>query len=197
MKGKPILISDASIETTWVWLKIKFGFEDKQIRKYTNNLAPFLVDPKAIQEGYISSEPYLIEKALKKKPQTFLLADAGYPSYGSLVLASDKMLTQRPDAVKRFVAASIEGWRHYLNDDPKPGDALIRKDNPDMTDELLAEARKRLKENGIIESGDAKTKGIGTMTDARWAAFFEIMSKAGIYKQDLPYRQAYTLEFLP
>jgi NitT/TauT family transport system substrate-binding protein len=197
MRGKPIMISDATIETTWVWLKTKYGFEDKQIRKYTNNLAPFLVDPQAIQQGYVTSEPYLIEKALGHAPQAYLLADAGYPGYGSLVLASGKMLAARPQAVKAFVEASIEGWRNYLSGDPKPGDALIRKDNPEISQELLDQARERLKRYGIVAGGDAQTRGIGTMSDARWTAFFETMAGAGIYPKSLGYRDAYSLDFLP
>ena len=197
MKGKPIMISDASIPTVWVWLKSKYGFADSQIRKYTNNLAPFLVDPKAIQQGYVFAEPYLIEKSLKKKPQVFLLADDGYPGYASIILATDKLITARPQAVKAFVEATREGWQHYLEGDPKPGNALIKAQNPEMTDELLDQAIKQIRQYEIVEGGDAKTSGIGTMSPARWQSFFETMAKQGVYPKDMPYQNAFTLEFLP
>lgn len=196
MKGKPIMISDASIGTIWVWLKARYGFTDSQIRKYTNNLVPFLVDPKAIQQGYVFAEPYLIGKTLGRAPQVFLLADDGYPGYASLLLAPESQIATRPAAIRAFVAASIEGWRHYLNGDPAPGNALIKTQNPEMTDELLAQAIGSLKQFGIVTAGD-ETGGIGTMTDARWQVFFEAMVKQGVYPRDLPYKSAYTLEFLP
>jgi NitT/TauT family transport system substrate-binding protein len=197
MRGKPIMISDASIPTLWVWLRARYGFADTQIRKYTNNLAPFLVHPKAIQQGYVFAEPYLVEKALHKPPQVFLLADDGYPGYASLVLAPEKLITARPAALRAFIAATIEGWHEYLNGDAKPGNALIKAQNPEMTDELLAQAIARLKQFEIVEGGDAKAQGIGAMSDARWQSFFESMAKERVYPTDLPYKNAYTREFLP
>src|SRR5436305_2782234 len=86
MKGKPVMIADASIVAFWPWLKAKYGFSDSQIRKYTFNLAPFLVNKDAIQEGYLTSEPYTIDREGHFKPQVFLLADNGYPGYANMVL---------------------------------------------------------------------------------------------------------------
>jgi len=123
MKGKPILIGDASTVTFWPWLKAKFGFTDTQIRKYTFNLAPFLVDKNAIQEGYLSSEPYSIEKAGGFAPQVFLLADNGYPGYANMVLVPEAWIAERPASVQDFVDATIEGWMHYLYGDPAAGNA--------------------------------------------------------------------------
>jgi NitT/TauT family transport system substrate-binding protein len=196
LKGRPIMISDASIDTMWAWLKAKYGFEDKQIRKYTGNPAPFLVDKSAIQQGYVTSEPLVIEQAGGFKPKLFLLADNGYLTYGAMVLARQSWVDQKPEIVKAFVEASIEGWRDYLDGDPKPADALIKKGNPDMTDEILAYARAKMNEYGIVDSGDAKTLGIGAMTDARWDAFFKAAAEEGLYPADLDYRKAYTLRFI-
>jgi NitT/TauT family transport system substrate-binding protein len=196
MKGKPIMIGDASTVTFWPWLKAKFGFSDTQIRKYTFNLAPFLVDKSAIQEGYLTSEPYTIEKEGKFKPQVFPLADAGYPGYANMVLVPEKWIADHPDAVQAFVDASIEGWMHYLYGDPAPGNALIKRDNPDMTDDVLAQAIDKMRSYGIALSGDAERLGLGAMTDARWQEFFGVMSKQGIYPASLNYRDAYTLQFI-
>ncbi len=196
MRGKPIMISDATINAFWVWLRAKYGFENTQIRKYTFNSAPFIVNPKAIQQGYLSSEPYTIEKESGIKPQIFLLADHGYPSYGAMILAPNKWIENKPDVVKAFVEASIEGWHNYLYKDAAPGNALIKKDNPEMTDDLLAQAVEKLRSYGIVKSGDADEGGIGIMTHARWDTFFEIMSENGVYDKDLNYRDAYTLDFV-
>jgi NitT/TauT family transport system substrate-binding protein len=196
LKGRPIMISDASIDTMWSWLKAKYGFADSQIRKYSGNPAPFLVDKKAVQQGYVTSEPLVIEQNGGFKPKLFLLADSGYLTYGSLVLVSRDWVEKKPDIVQAFVDASIEGWRNYLAGDPAPADALIKKGNPDMTDDILRYARDQLKAYGIVDSGDASTLGIGAMTDARWGDFFKLTVAEGLYPADLDYRKAFTLQFV-
>ncbi|NBB15285.1 ABC transporter substrate-binding protein [Caulobacter sp. SLTY] len=196
MKGRPILLSAASKEAFWVWLRAKYGFTDSQIRAYNYSAAPFLADKRAIQQGYVSSEPYTIEKEAGMKPAVFLLADEGYPGYATMVLAPDKLINRNPDAVRAFIEASAIGWKAYLTGDASAADALILKDNPEMTPELLAHARKVMNDYGIIDSGDAKTLGIGAMTDQRWAEFFQVTADQGVYPKDMPYKDAYTLAFL-
>jgi NitT/TauT family transport system substrate-binding protein len=195
LAGKPIMISSDTRIGSWVFLQRKFGYSDAQIRPYAFSVAPFLADPKAIQQGYLTSEPFTIESQ-GVKPVILLLADAGYSSYGSLIQTSAALLAHHPNLVERFVAASIEGWNSYLYGDPAPADALIKKDNPEMTDALLAYGRKKIKEYGIVDSGDAKKYGIGAMTDARWRDFFETMREAGVYPANLDYRKAFTLQFV-
>ena len=195
LKGKPIMIGSDTRITSWMFLKSKFCYTDNQIRPYTFSVAPFLADPKAIQQGYLSSEPFTIESQ-GVKPVVLLLADSGYLSYGSLIQTSDKLAREKPDLVERFVDASIEGWYSYLYGDPAPANELIKRDNPEMTDALLAYGIAKIKEYGIVVSGDAKTLGIGAMTDARWRDFFDTMSKAGVYSKDLDFRKAYTLQFV-
>ncbi|HXC56091.1 MAG TPA: ABC transporter substrate-binding protein [Rhizomicrobium sp.] len=196
MKGMPIMISDAATVAWWPWLRAKYGFSDSQIRKYTFNLAPFLVDPKAIQEGYLSSEPFTIESQAHFKPQVFLLADNGFPSYANLVLAPQRLIDGNPRAVQAFVTATQAGWLHYLNGDPRPANALIKRDNPEMSDALIAQAIAKLKSYGIALSGDAKALGLGTMTDARWKLFFDTMAADGLYPKGLAYKNAYDLRFV-
>jgi NitT/TauT family transport system substrate-binding protein len=195
LKGRPIMIGSDTRITSWAFLKSKFGYTDDQIRPYAFSVAPFLADPKAIQQGYLSSEPFTIESQ-GVKPVVLLLADAGYSSYGSLIQTSDKLAGEKPDVVQRFVDASIEGWYSYLYGDPAPGNELVKRDNPEMTDALLAYGIAKIKEYGIVDSGDAKMKGIGAMADPRWQDFFNTMSKAGVYPKDLDFRKAYTLQFV-
>src|SRR6185437_6177763 len=182
---------DASVGAFWPWMKAKFGFTDDQIRKYTFNSAPFLADKRVAEEGYLTSEPYTIEKQSGLKPKVFLLADEGYPGYAAMVLASDSLIAKNPAAVKAFVEASAEGWRDYLQGDPKPADALIMKDNPEMTEDVLAQAREKMRAYGVVDGGDAKTLGIGAMTDARWKQFFEVAAAQGVYPKSLDYKAAY------
>ena len=196
MKGHPILLSDASVTAFWVWLKAKYGFTDAQVRKYNFNSGPFLSNPKAVQQGYVTSEPYTLEKQAHLKPAVFLLADEGYPGYAAMALAPDSLIQSKPAAVKAFVEATAAGWESYLHGDPRPGDALILKDNPEMTQDVLDQAREKMRSYGLVDSGDAKAAGAGAMTDARWAGFFKIAASQGVYPRDLDYKQAYTLQFV-
>ncbi|HVN01463.1 MAG TPA: ABC transporter substrate-binding protein [Caulobacteraceae bacterium] len=193
MKGHPILLSDASRTAFWPWLKAKYGFSDDQVRSYTFDNAPFIVDKQIVQEGYLTSEPYTIAKAGHFEPKVFLLADQGYPSYAAMVLAPDSLITKNPAAVRAFVEASAIGWKAYLRGDPKPADALILKENPDMTEDVLAQARDKMRQYGLVDGGDAATLGLGAMTDAHWNAFFKIASPTGTANA----KDAYSLQFLP
>jgi NitT/TauT family transport system substrate-binding protein len=196
MKGHPIFIADASVTAFWVWLKAKYGFTDDQIRKYAFSNAPFLADKRVVQEGYVTSEPYTIEKEGHLKPAVFLLADEGYPGYAAMVLAPDRLISSDPKAVRAFVEASAAGWKAYLFGDPAPGDALILKDNHEISEDVLAQAREKMRTYGIVDSGDAKTLGIGAMTDKRWADFFAVASSMGVFPKSLDYKAAYDLQFV-
>ena len=196
LKGRPILLSDASVNAFWIWLRAKYGFTDDQIRKYTFNAAPFLADKRVAQQGYVTSEPYTIEKQAGLKPEVFLLADNGYPGYANMALAPDSLIAKNPAAVQAFVEATAKGWHDYLYGDPRPADALIRKDNPEMTQDVLDQAREKMRAYGLVDSGDAKTGGIGVMTDARWKEFFDMAVSQGVYPKTMDYKRAYTLQFV-
>ncbi len=197
LAGRPFLLADASITAFWVWLKAKYGFTDDQVRKYTFNPAPFLADDRAVQQGYLTSEPYTIEQVAGFEPRVFLLADEGYPSYATMVLSPDGFARDNAEALRGFIAASAEGWRDYIKGDASAADALIRKDNPDMTQDILDQARARLNANGIVDGGDAALYGLGAMTPERWQDFFQTMSDAGVYPANLNWRQAFTNAYLP
>lgn len=196
LKGKPIMIGADTRVGWWLFLKAKFGYTDNQIRPYNFNMTPFLADKTAVQQGYLTSEPFLIEQQSHVKPVVFLLADAGYTSYGSIIETSQKLIDAKPDLVQRFVNASIEGWYSFLYGDPSPAYGLIKKDNPDQSDDLLKYAHDTMKAQGIVDSGDSKQLGIGAMSDARWQDFFKVMSGEGLYPQDLDWKKGYTPRFV-
>jgi NitT/TauT family transport system substrate-binding protein len=194
LKGRPIAISSASDTTFWPWLRSRYGFDDSQKRPYAFSVQPFLVDKRLAQQGYVTSEPYSIEKG-GVKPVVFLLADLGYPPYAETIVITRDTRARRRDAVKRFVQASAEGWRSYLAN-PAPGNALIKRDNPQMEDDLIAFGVRKMKEYRIVTGGDAAKLGIMTMTDERWKRTFEFMIQAKMVKPGLDYRRAYTLEIV-
>jgi len=197
LKGKPILIGAAGRTSYWPFLRIKFGYTDEQIRPYTFNMAPFLADKNISQQGFLSSEPYAIMQA-GVTPVVHLLADAGFENYQTTINISRKMVDEKKDVVQRFVTASLEGWAEYMKGGPaiEAANAMIMKDNPDMTADKMAYALKVMNEKGIVRSGDALKLGIGAMTDQRWKSFYDTMALAGVFPKDLDARKAYSLEFV-
>ena len=194
LKGKPIAVSSASATTFWPWLKQRYGFTDNQKRPYAFSVQPFLVDAKLSQQGFATSEPFSIEKG-GIKPVVFLLAEQGYPPYSEVLAVRRDALTRRADAIKRFIRASAEGWKSYLAN-PAPGNALIKRDNPQMSDELLAYGHRKMLEFGIVTGSDTATQGLLTMTDKRWQDTVEFLRGAGLAKADVNYGSAYTLSIV-
>jgi NitT/TauT family transport system substrate-binding protein len=195
MRGRPILISTGGRLSFWPFLRARFGFTDEQIRPYTFNLGPFLQDRNTIQQGFITSEPFAM-RAAGVTPRIHLLADHGYDNYQTTIETSRRMVETRPETVRRFVDATILGWRSYLHEDPAPGNALIIRDNPEQTPERLAYAREVMKERRLVEGGDAERLGIGAMTAERWARLHAVMAEAGAYPREMEVTRAYTLAFV-
>ena len=194
LKGKPIYISPASNTTFWPWLVARHGFSDAQKRPYAFSVQPFLADRNAAQQGYVTSEPFSIEKA-GVKPGVFLLADGGYPPYAETLVTTRAVLEGKREALRRFVLASAQGWKSYLAD-PAAGNGLIKKDNPQMEDDLLAYGVRKIREHGLVTGGDAARLGIMAMTDERWKRTAEFMVSAKLLKPAVDHRQAYTLDIV-
>jgi NitT/TauT family transport system substrate-binding protein len=192
LKGRTLLIGQASETTFWPWLKGRYGFTDAQKRPYAFSVQQFLADRRVAQQGYATSEPYSIEKA-GVKPVVFLLADHGYPPYAQTIVTTRAVLEKRKAALQQFLRATAEGWKSYLAN-PAPGNALIRKANPEMETSLLDFGHARIRQLGLVTGGDAARQGILSMTDARWKQTFDFMAGAGLAKADTDYRKAYTLE---
>src|SRR5262249_27653507 len=162
-----LLISNEGVATYFQWMKADFGFRDEQVKPYTFNPQPFLADKRVAMQGYVTSEPYAIERAGHFKPKIFLLADQGFDTYSTLIETRRELGDKQQALVRRFVEASIVGWMNYVYHDNTPANAMIKRDNPEMTDELLAYSVARMKEYGIVDSGDTARLGVGAMTDAR------------------------------
>ena len=194
LKAKPIAVGAAANTTFWPWLKERYGFTDDQKRPYAFSVQPFLVDRKLSQQGFATSEPFSIEQG-GVKPVVFLLAEQGYPPYSEVLAVRRDVLARRADALTRFVRASAEGWKSYLAN-PAPGNALIKRDNPQMGDELLAYGHRKMKEYAIVTGGDVPTAGLLTMTDKRWQQTLDFLRAAGLAKSNVDYTQAYTLSIV-
>jgi NitT/TauT family transport system substrate-binding protein len=195
LKKLTLFVSKEGVASYFQWLKSEHGFSEAKIKPYTFNPQPFLVDQKSAMQGYVTSEPFVVEQKAKFKPTVLLLADYGFDGYSTLIETRREMAEKKPDLVQRFVDASIIGWYNYLYGDNKPGNAMINQLNPEMTDEMLAYSVGKMKEYGIVDSGDTLRNGIGAISDQRIAGFFDQMSRAGVVRSDLDYRKAYTLQF--
>ncbi len=196
LKRLTLFISKEGVATYFQWLKADFGFKEEQVKPYTFNPQPFLADKKSAMQGYVTSEPFAIEKQGNFKPKIFLLANEGFSSYSTLIETRRELVDKKPDLVQRFVDASIIGWYNYIYGDNKAANAIIKRENPEMSDELLAYSVAKMKEYGIVDSGDSLSLGVGAMTDARMQDFFDKMVRAGVVKAGLDYRKSYTLKFV-
>ncbi|UWU16025.1 ABC transporter substrate-binding protein [Rhizobium sullae] len=196
-KLKTLFLSKDGYLTYFEWMKANYkGFKDEQYKPYNFNPAPFIADKESAQQGYLTSEPYEIQKQTGWEPKLFLLADNGYTPYSTMITTTQMMIDKKPDVVQRFVDASIEGWYNYLYGDNSKANELIKKDNPEMTDGQIAYSIAKMKEFGIVESGEALDKGIGCITDAHYKKFFEGMVGIKIFKADTDYTKAFTTKFV-
>lgn len=194
LKDKTILVSSSGQSTWWPWLKARYQLSDSQVRPYTFNIQPFVADDNVAQQAYVSSEVFQAQKA-GVKSNFFLFSEHGYPPYGGILITRPDLVSSRKEAMAKFVRASMEGWVSYLQD-PSSGNALIKKDNPKMTDDLLAWGVQQIKEHHLIDGGDAATQGWGTMTQNRWQKTRDFMVNAKLLKADTDWKQAYTTEFV-
>jgi NitT/TauT family transport system substrate-binding protein len=192
LKGRSIFISDSAIATFWPWMKSKFGYTDSQIRKYSYSLAPWLLNKGTVQEGYLSSEPFSARKA-GVTPKVLLFADAGYSGYAGMVMVRGDYVREHPEVVRKFVAATIKGWQDYIYGDPSPANALILKNNPEMTPELIDFAITQIRSNNIIGTREE----VGIMSKSRWAQFYQEMSALGAVEEGVDINKLFDRTSLP
>jgi NitT/TauT family transport system substrate-binding protein len=195
LKDKTILVATSGRTAWWPWLRAKFGYTDAQTQPYTFNLQPFFADNNIAQQSYPSSEPF---QAMQKGVPVnfFLFADYGYPPYGTTMVTTTKLIAERPDVARRFVKASLEGWKSYVKGDPSPANALIKADNPNMIDAQIAFGIKRMNELQIVDGGDARTMGIGIITEARWRASYDLMVASGLLPKETDWTKGFTTQFV-
>ena len=196
LKNLNILVSAEGVATYYQWLKSQYGFREEQVRPYTFNPQPFLVDKKLAMQGYVTSEPFVVEKQGGFKPRIFLLADQGFDTYSTTIEVRTDLVKKNPALVQRFVDASIIGWYNYIYGDNRKANELIKKHNPEITDDLIAFSVAKMREHGIVDSGDSLKLGVGIVTEARVKSFFDKMVKAGVVSASVDWRQAIDTRFV-
>lgn len=196
LKDLTLLIGDNGYQSYYQWMIAAHGFTAEQRQPYTFNPAPFLADTKVGMQGYLSSEPYLIEKEGGFVPNVFLIADNGYSSYATTIETMQATIDESPEVVECFVEGSIKGWYNYLYGDNAAANALIQEANPEMSSDKIAYAIEKMKEWGIVDSGDTETMGIGVITDEKVADFYAKMVEAGVVSDGIDYSATYTTQFV-
>lgn len=200
LRGRTILISAEPRVTWWPFIRKKFGLKEEQVRPYTFNLQPFLADKMLVQQGYLGSEPYSIRQH-GIEPVVLLVHDAGFENYGTTINIAAKTLAERREVIQRFMDATMEGWDQYLKGpaggfDTAGANALIRQQNPEMTEDLIAYGTRVMNEQGIVRSGDALRLGIGAMTEERWHRFYETVAGVEVLPKGLDWRRAFDLSLV-
>lgn len=190
------ILGDEGFQSYFQWMITEFGFDASKRIPYTFNPAPFIANKKSAQQGYITSEPYSVEKEGGFKPNLFLLADYGFDTYATTIETMQDTIDKRPEVVQCFVDGSAKGWYNYLYGDNKAANEMIMKNNPEITAEQIAFSIAKMKEYGIVDSGDTEKLGIGAMTDARMQSFYDKMVKAKVIPEGIDIKKAYTLQFV-
>jgi NitT/TauT family transport system substrate-binding protein len=180
-QAKTVFIAKGSQFSFWKWLTASRGFSDAQFKPYNYSSAPFLADKMAVQQAYATAEPlYMAMEGVKT--DVFLLADQGWEAYANMIEVRRDLVEKNPAMIQKFIDASAIGWYQYLyGGNRKAAYDLIKKDNPEMTDAKLDAEVAKLQELGMIDSGDARTKGIGAMSLDRIKRFHAEMVKAGVF----------------
>lgn len=179
------------------WFKFivsKYRLKNVRETPATHSVANFLADPNYVQQIFVTSEPYFVKTA-GKEYRTLLISDAGYDPYRVFFVHKDFM-AKNPEVVKKFVRATIQGWREYLRD-PGPANAVIAKANPAQNPGQIEFTIQALRDGGFITGADASGGGIGRMTAPRWAEMNEQLTSLGVIRKPIDAAAAYTLQFLP
>ncbi|GAA5077642.1 ABC transporter substrate-binding protein [Roseibacterium beibuensis] len=196
LRDLTLLIGDNGFASYYQWMIAAYGFTAEQRVPYTFNPAPFLADDTVGMQGYLSSEPYLVEREAGFTPEIFLIADAGYASYATTIETMQQTIDESPEVVACFVNGSILGWYNYLYGDNAAANELILADNPDMTQDKIDYAIAAMIDNGIVDSGDTLELGIGAMTDEVIGGFYEDMVEAGVLDEGVDWQASYTTQFV-
>ena len=197
LKKLTLFVSKEGMASYFQWMKRDLGFNENQVKPYTFNPQPFIADKRSAMQGYVTSEPYAVETQAKFKPKIFLLADQGFDSYSTLIETRRDIVEKNPAhgaALHRRLDRSAGPTISTAT--TRRRTTRIKRDNPEMTDAAIAYSIAKMKEYGIVDSGDTQKLGIGAMTDARMKSFFDKMVRAGVVKAGIDYRKSYSLQFV-
>ncbi len=191
--GKPVMIAQFSQYEFWQFLKVKFGFSDDQLARYTYSAGPFLADKSAAQQGYVTEDAFLLGAEMDAPPVSLLLADYGYENYASTVFGLSDWIDANREAVAAFVAATAEGYAACIAGEADAAKAAILDANPDHGEALYDFKLAKMQELNMVTGEDGLP--IGSVSADRVGSFFATMAEAGVYPADLAYEDAFDFSF--
>lgn len=194
LNGNSLFMSTSARMDWWPWLKNKFQLENVDIRPYTGNLQPFFANENSAIQAYVTVEPNVAKKN-NVDVNVFTLADYGYPAYTGPILTTTSLLKKDPDLVKRFLTATMQGWREYLVN-PDPADKLMIAANPNLKKEDLTYALNIIKEQKLVAGGDAATKGIGIITKEHWEKVHDMLVDLKLMDPKAEWRNAFSTDII-
>jgi NitT/TauT family transport system substrate-binding protein len=119
--------------------------------------------------------------------------DFGFDMYSMSIMASDKIMKERPKALRAFLEASYLGWRDVMAD-PKAAVDIMKKRVPEI-DVAYIEANMRLGIS-LMQTDRYKQNGIGWMDSKKMCGSVDIVNQyMGLPKQ-VVCDSVYTNEFL-
>jgi NitT/TauT family transport system substrate-binding protein len=180
---------------TWFkFLVSKYQLKNVRETPATHSIANFLADPNYIQQIFVTSEPFFVKQS-NVAYRTMLISKTGYDPY-RIFFVDKRYLDRQPEAVRKFVQASIAGWREYLRD-PGPAHALILKSNPAQKVDQIGFTFEALRDGQFISGADASGAAVGRMAPERWAVLNEQLTALGIVRRPIDPATAYTTKLLP
>jgi NitT/TauT family transport system substrate-binding protein len=163
------------------------------------SVAAFLGNKEALQQGYFIAEPHHITQAGGKPPRFLSTWDAGFRAYAVLVTGR-RFAREHPNELRAFLRAYLRGWRDYLEGDPAPAHAAMKRANASNTDEFMRFSRQMIIDERLVtgRDPDGGPDKIGRLDPARFAQQIAQLEELGMLpKGKLSVRQAITTEFLP
>jgi len=160
----------------------KYGLKNVKVVPFMGGITQFLSDKKMTQQGFITAEPILAKKQ-GANPKTFLIADSGYNPYLTVVIVRKDFAEKNPEVVKKFVKATQEGWKNYLQN-PGSANKKMAALNPTMDSETFQEGAKA--QIPLIETAETKRFGLGYQSKERWKELASQLLELKVVKTIFP-----------
>jgi NitT/TauT family transport system substrate-binding protein len=191
LNGHTVAVKTGS--TWWQFIEKKYQLTNVHEIPAMMNVANFVADPNYIQQAFATSEPFFAQQA-GIATRVILTSEAGYSPYRVMFTTRD-FLQGHTAAVGNFVAASIKGWREYLND-PAEANAAIIKLNPALNAQWMEFTWKALRDGHFVAGEDPSGAQLGEMDAARWDTMYKQLTDLKVIDKQFDPATAYTLQFV-
>jgi NitT/TauT family transport system substrate-binding protein len=170
------------------YLEKKYGFSKlKVVPSPGGDLTAFRTTPDYAMQCFVISEP-LTAKRQGLDATTFLIADAGWNPYTTVLVTNADYLKKNPQVVDLTTKAVAAGWKAYL-ENPKPANDAMRKDRPELDDATFAELAAA--QVPLIATDETKKLGLGAMTRERWEQLVKQLVEVGAIEKPVDVEPLY------